>query len=126
MISRPIWAALPSTVRPLARPVAGRDYWERSALRRWLATSIFNAVLIERKKITVATNPLEPMLTAMAAGASLIVFPEGTRGADGEIQPLKGGIYHLAQSRPTTPFVPVLLENLNRIFCPREKSSRFP
>ena len=46
---------------------------------------------------------------------SLIVFPEGTRGADGEIQPFKGGLYHLAQSRPATAFVPVLLDNLNRV-----------
>ncbi len=110
-----IWAALPAEVRLFVRPVAGRDYWERTALRRWIAMRVFNAVLIERKKITVATNPLEPMLAALAGGASLIVFPEGTRGADGVIQPFKGGLYHLAQSRQATPFVPVLLDNLNRI-----------
>jgi 1-acyl-sn-glycerol-3-phosphate acyltransferase len=110
-----IWAALPSAVRPFVRPVAGRDYWEATAFRRWLAATVFHAVLIERKKVTVATNPMEPMLAALAGGASLIVFPEGTRGADGEIQPFKGGLYHLAHGRPATPFVPVLLNNLNRI-----------
>jgi 1-acyl-sn-glycerol-3-phosphate acyltransferase len=110
-----IWAALPSGARAFVRPVAGRDYWEKTALRRWLATRVFNAVLIERNRVTVANNPLEPMLAALAQGASLIVFPEGTRGADGAIQPFKGGLFHLAQSRPETPFVPVLLDNLNRI-----------
>jgi 1-acyl-sn-glycerol-3-phosphate acyltransferase len=110
-----IWAALPSAVRPLVRPVAGRDYWEATAFRRWLASSVFNAVLIERKKVTVATNPMEPMLAVLAGGASLIVFPEGTRGVDGGIQPFKGGLFHLAHLRPATPFVPVLLNNLNRI-----------
>jgi 1-acyl-sn-glycerol-3-phosphate acyltransferase len=55
------------------------------------------------------------MLSALAGGSSLIVFPEGTRSLDGKIQPFKGGLYHIAQSRPTTPFVPILLDNLNRI-----------
>jgi 1-acyl-sn-glycerol-3-phosphate acyltransferase len=110
-----IWAALPAAVRSRARPVAGRDYWEQTPLRRWLARRVFNAILIERKKVTVATNPLEPMLSALAEGSSLIVFPEGTRSADGRIQPFKGGLYHIAQSRPATLFLPVLLDNLNRI-----------
>jgi 1-acyl-sn-glycerol-3-phosphate acyltransferase len=110
-----IWAALPADARSRSRPVAGRDYWEKTPLRRWLARSVFDAILIERMKVTVATNPLEPMLSALAGGSSLIVFPEGTRSVDGKIQPFKGGLYHIAQSRPTTPFVPVLLDNLNRI-----------
>ena len=110
-----IWSSLPDSIRASVRPVAGRDYWERSGLRRWLARSVFNAVLIERNRITVATNPLEPLMSAIADGFSLIVFPEGTRSASGDLQPFKGGIFHIAQRRPSTPFVPVLLDNLNRI-----------
>lgn len=110
-----IWAALSPEQRRRTRPVAGRDYWEKTALRRWIASRCFRAVLIERQKVTVATNPLEPMVAALDAGASLIVFPEGTRSVDGAMQPFKAGLYHLARARPTLPLVPVWLDNLNRI-----------
>ena len=110
-----IWAALPSGQRRRTRPVAGRDYWEKTKLRRWIACRCFRAVLIERQKVTVATNPLEPMLAALDGGASLIVFPEGTRSLDGQMQPFKAGLHHLARARPTLPLVPVWLDNLNRI-----------
>ncbi|HVU33907.1 MAG TPA: lysophospholipid acyltransferase family protein [Opitutaceae bacterium] len=110
-----IWAALSPARRAQVRPVAGRDYWEKTRLRRWLAESVFRAVLIERQKVTVTTNPLEPMLAALDAGQSLIVFPEGTRSRDGTLHGFKSGLYHLARARPTVPLVPILLENLNRI-----------
>jgi len=110
-----IWAALPAEHRERVRPVAGRDYWEKGPLRRWLATDVFNAVLIERHKVTVASNPLAPMLAALDAGRSLIVFPEGTRSFDGQILEFKAGLYHLAHARPAIPLVPVHLDNLNRI-----------
>lgn len=110
-----IWAALPKALRARTRPVAGRDYWEKNARRRRIARDFFNAVLIERQHVTVATNPLAPMLAALEAGDSLIVFPEGTRSADGAIHEFKAGLYHLARGRPGIPLVPVHLQNLSRI-----------
>ncbi|MBP6507083.1 MAG: 1-acyl-sn-glycerol-3-phosphate acyltransferase [Opitutaceae bacterium] len=110
-----IWAALPVALRTRTRPVAGRDYWEKTALRRHIARDLFNAVLIERQHVTVATNPLAPMLAALDAGDSLIVFPEGTRSPDGRIHAFKPGIHHLARSRPETAMVPVYLQDLSRI-----------
>jgi 1-acyl-sn-glycerol-3-phosphate acyltransferase len=118
-----IWSALPPDHRARVRPVAGRDYWQKNAVRRWLADRIFHAVLIERHKITAANNPLEPMVAALDAGHSLIVFPEGTRSIDGRLQPFKAGLYHLAQSRPAVPLVPLHLDNLNRIM---PKGSKLP
>lgn len=110
-----IWAALPEAVRARTRPVAGRDYWEQTPLRRRVARDLFHAVLIERQRVTVASNPLEPMLAALDAGDSLIVFPEGTRSLDGQLHPFKPGLYHLARARPGLPLVPVHLQDLNRI-----------
>jgi 1-acyl-sn-glycerol-3-phosphate acyltransferase len=110
-----IWAALPATVRARTRPVAGRDYWEKTPRRRRIARDFFNAVLIERQHVTVANNPLAPMVAALEAGDSLIVFPEGTRSADGTIHEFKSGLYHLARSRPGIALVPVYLQNLSRI-----------
>ncbi len=110
-----IWASLPPNVRELTRPVAARDYWTKSRLRLYLANKIFNAVLIERKKPTPHDNPLTDMLNALGDKHSLIIFPEGGRQANGEMAPFKGGLFHLAKDRPDVEFVPVLIENLNRI-----------
>jgi 1-acyl-sn-glycerol-3-phosphate acyltransferase len=110
-----IWAALPKPVRARIRPVAGKDYWEKTARRRRIAKDFFNAVLIERQRVTVASNPLEPMLAALDAGDSLIVFPEGTRSLDGKIHEFKSGLHHLAKARPDVVLMPIYLQNLNRI-----------
>jgi 1-acyl-sn-glycerol-3-phosphate acyltransferase len=110
-----IWAALPKGVRSRVRPVAGRDYWEKTPRRRRIAKDFFNAVLIERHRVTVASNPLEPMLAALDAGDSLIVFPEGTRSMNGKVQDFKSGLHHLARARPSVVLVPVYLQDLNRI-----------
>jgi 1-acyl-sn-glycerol-3-phosphate acyltransferase len=110
-----IWAALPPAIRDLTRPVAARDYWVNNWIKRFLANQVFNAVLIERKKPTRTDNPLNDMLIAMGQTHSLIIFPEGGRQASGEMTPFKGGLFHLAKDRPDVEFVPVLVENLNRI-----------
>lgn len=110
-----IWASLPPPLRALTRPVAARDYWIKGPVRRYLANQIFNAVLIERKKPTAHDNPLADMLAALGDRHSLIIFPEGGRQAGTEMAPFKGGLFHLAKDRPDVEFVPVLIENLNRI-----------
>ena len=116
-----LWAALPPAARVLARPVAARDYWEKGAVRRHLATRVFNAVLIDRHQATTggdrAHNPLEPLFDALAdaRGHSLIIFPEGTRGTGPEPAAFKSGLYRLAKGRPDLELVPVLIDNMNRI-----------
>ena len=112
-----VWAALPREMRRRTRPVAARDYWERGRLRRHLALNVFRAVLIERQKVTAHSNPLGPMEDALAAGDSLILFPEGTRtdDAEGEMNAFKPGLWHLARKHPDAQLVPVYLENLSRI-----------
>jgi len=116
-----IWSALPADLRRLARPVAGRDYWEQGTLRRYLAAEVFHAVLIQRSKAgsiepaAVARASVEHMAAEMGDRHSLIVFPEGTRGSHREIGHFKSGLYHLSRLRPDVELIPVYLENLNRI-----------
>ena len=109
-----LWSSLPDELRRRTRPVAGSDYWERTALRRFLIHQVFNGVLVDRAP--GHGNPLQPMLDALAAGDSLIIFPEGTRNLleDG-LLPFKGGLYYLGREFPQVELVPVWISNLNRV-----------
>jgi 1-acyl-sn-glycerol-3-phosphate acyltransferase len=108
-----IWAILPPPLRAITRPVAGADYWLRGRVRRYLIERVFRGVLIDRH-IKRGDDPIGAMLTPLAAGESLIVFPEGTRHQGDGLLPFKPGIHHLAEQRPETEFVPVWIENLGR------------
>lgn len=108
-----IAAALPGPYRGRVHPAAARDYWGKSALRRFIAERCLGAVLIDRRPHG-RQDPLQPLEAVLAAGDSLILFPEGTRG-DGEIGRFKSGLYHLARHFPDAEIVPVHLENLHRI-----------
>ena len=113
-----IWSALPAGVRVRTRPVAGADYWLRGRVRRYLATRVFNAVLIERGVFgapATARHSIDAIAEAMGSETSIIVFPEGTRSPDGELLPFRSGLYHLCQLKPGLELVPVYLDNMTRI-----------
>ncbi len=109
-----IWAALAPEWRERTSPVAGEDYWGRSALRRWLAHRVFAATLIPREGINRANNPIDRIAAVLDSGRAVLIFPEGTRGG-GETAAFRSGIHHLARRFPAVPLVAVYLENLNRI-----------
>ena len=110
-----LWAALPPSVRAKTRPVAAHDYWTGDPLRLYLARNVFNAILIERKKVTLSNNPIPKILEAMGSEYSIIIFPEGKRNDGPEVGEFKSGLYHMAISRPDVELVPVYLQDLNRI-----------
>jgi 1-acyl-sn-glycerol-3-phosphate acyltransferase len=112
-----IWSVLPREIRARTRPVAARDYWEASAFRRYMATQVFRAVLVDRQgsNLGALRAQLDTLVAALDAGDSLIIFPEGTRGSGREIGPFKSGLDYLARQRPDVDLVPVYLHNLDRI-----------
>ena len=110
-----LWATLPAELRDKTRPVAAMDYWEATAVRRYLASKVFHAVLIDRAKVTAQNNPIAKMIEAMSDRFSLIIFPEGGRGAGEEVGEFKSGLFHLAKQRPDAALIPVYIDNLNRI-----------
>ena len=57
---------------------------------------------------------LVPLAGALRDGASLIVFPEGTRRPELRPGPFRSGLYHLAREFPAVELIPVYLDNLNR------------
>jgi 1-acyl-sn-glycerol-3-phosphate acyltransferase len=108
-----LWSALPVGLRARTRPVAARDYWGRG-LRRYIATRVLRAVLIDRVREDPKSDPLAPLIEALSGGDSLIIFPEGTRGKEPTPAAFKSGLYRLAQQFPAVELIPVYLENLHR------------
>jgi 1-acyl-sn-glycerol-3-phosphate acyltransferase len=120
-----LWSALPSELRARTRPIAAKDYWQETPLRRYLTRNVFNAVFLERWNSGKTKNPeeghfagrhlMEELVDALGTENSLIFFPEGTRGTGEKLGPFRSGLYHLALRRPDVELVPAYLENLNRI-----------
>lgn len=94
--------------------MAGSDYWNKSALRRYIINRVFNGVLDRPERKEPVDNPLMPMLAALEGGDSLIIFPEGTRNSRMACC-RSSGLYHLAKSYPQAELVPVWIANLNRV-----------
>ncbi|WP_340616500.1 lysophospholipid acyltransferase family protein [Xenorhabdus entomophaga] len=121
-----IWSGLPPKLRHLVHPVAARDYWGKTKLRRYLIHKVFRAVLVERNgENSSKERVLAPLETVLAQQESLIIFPEGTRGNGEQINPFKSGLYHLVRKYPDAEVVPVYLENLNRAL-PKGKKLPIP
>ena len=136
-----IWAALPSELRSITRPIAAKDYWTKTPFKQWITTAVFNAIYVDRKNggqipISQGTNvpgsspeagrahldsdphfsdPLEPLIDALQSGDSVILFPEGTRGNQEEPQAFKSGLYNLAQKFPQVVLVPAWINNVQRV-----------
>jgi 1-acyl-sn-glycerol-3-phosphate acyltransferase len=109
-----LWSALPPALRRVTRPVAAGDYWMKSAARRFLALEIYRAILIDRGHVSAHNNPIDLIAREMGRD-SIIIFPEGTRGAGEEVAPFKSGVFHLLSKMPHLECVPVYIENLNRV-----------
>lgn len=109
-----VWSALPAEVRRLTRPVAAKDYWERGAIRRYMART-YNALLVDRKEIKVHQSPVDLMLREIGTTHSLIIFPEGGRTTGEEVGEFKSGLYYLSKKRPDLELVPVHIDNMNRV-----------
>jgi 1-acyl-sn-glycerol-3-phosphate acyltransferase len=109
-----LWASLPRKLRVITRPVAAADYWNSGPVRRYIA-SVFNALLIDRKKIKVHNSPIDMMIREIKNDHSLIVFPEGSRNPTEELREFKSGLYYLSKKRPDLELIPVYIDNLNRV-----------
>jgi 1-acyl-sn-glycerol-3-phosphate acyltransferase len=110
-----LWSALPPEVRALTRPVAAKDYWTAGRVRHYLATRVFNALLIDRTEIKVHQSPVDVMIREIGHRYSLIVFPEGGRTSGDEVGEFKSGLYYLCKKRPDLEMIPVYIDNMNRI-----------
>jgi 1-acyl-sn-glycerol-3-phosphate acyltransferase len=93
-----IFASLPMQLRIIAKASLGRFPFLGWHLR-WTGH-----LLVDRERPGPAV--LKKMAKMVSDGASLIVFPEGTRSRDGVVAPFKGGLFLLA-IESGLPIVPV-------------------
>src|SRR4051794_19310227 len=95
-----LYAALP---RPLGM-LAKRELFRLPVFRS--AMTGLRCVPIDRKDRQQSFASLRSAAEQVRSGNSIVVFPEGTRSADGRIRPLKKGPFYLVEMAGV-PIVPV-------------------
>ena len=104
-----------------AFPAAAADYFFKSVPRTWIATVVVNALPFARQTHVRQSLAICGELLANA-GNVLIIFPEGTRSQNGEIQEFKSGIGALVAGRDI-PVLPCFLDGAWRAW---PKGKRLP
>ena len=74
---------------------------------RWM--KYIGCVFIDRKDPRQSLTALNQAAESLKAGHSLVIFPEGTRSADGTVGPFKPGSLKLAM-KARVPIVPVTIK----------------
>ncbi len=101
-----LFAALPFQLRIIAKASLGRIPFMGWHLRRT------GHVLVDRAK--PAAGVVKKMARLVAAGHSLIVFPEGTRSTDGRVGRFKGGSFLIALDA-ALPVVPISVQGSRHV-----------
>lgn len=111
-----ILASLPGKILHKVKPVAAADHFGKTRLKTVLSNFFINTLLIQRKrdKENPANDPINKMIKALDDGYSLILFPEGTRGAPEVQQPLKPGIALVLSQRPHVKYVPAYMKGMGK------------
>jgi putative phosphoserine phosphatase/1-acylglycerol-3-phosphate O-acyltransferase len=100
----------------VAAKLVGRDFTsvgKKEAADNPLGAALgklVDAVFIDRSDTTSAVEALRPVEEAVAKGLSLIISPEGTRSATGEVLPFKKGPFRIAMATGV-PVVPMVIRN---------------
>ena len=102
------------------RVLAAKDYFFNTNARRFLAANFTNMIPFDRERAQLES--LEDALGQLAAGRSVLMFPEGTRSPDGKIQDFKSGAGFLAL-RSGCDVLPVLIRGTYAVLG---KGSLFP
>ncbi len=109
-----LYSALPPCRIARTHPVAAIDYFSKPP---WLFKAVqflLQPVWIDREENGIAG--IKEIQRRIDDGRSIIIFPEGTRGAAGELEEFRGGVGLIASRNPDVPVVPVYLEGPERAF----------
>ncbi len=92
--------------------LAAKDYFFNTAARRFLASNFTTLIPFDRERAQLES--LDDALEELAAGRSVLMFPEGTRSADGAIHEFKSGAGYLAL-RSGCDVLPVLIRGTHQV-----------
>jgi putative phosphoserine phosphatase/1-acylglycerol-3-phosphate O-acyltransferase len=73
-----------------------------------------DTVFIDRSNRGQAAAALAPAVAALAAGTSIVIFPEGTRSESGALGPFKKGAFHIAM-QARVPMLPIVIHDAARL-----------
>lgn len=82
------------------------------------AMAVAGFIAIDRRDRTSAIRSLSSAVGPIRRGASVILFPEGTRSRDGRLARFKRGAFHLALEAGV-PVVPVAISGTHHVIRPR-------
>jgi 1-acyl-sn-glycerol-3-phosphate acyltransferase len=102
----------PLRLLPKLHPVAAEDFFGRNRALAWFTERIIGGILFDRSG--KHRDPFVPVEAAIASGAIVFFFPEGTRGEPERMAPFKRGIAHLASRHPDVPVTPIFLHGLGK------------
>lgn len=98
--------ALPTEVRRRTVVAAAMDNFFMDRYTAFKTVLVFNAIPIDRHKVNRRSSQLA--LELVEDGWHLVIYPEGGRTPDGQMQEFKGGAAYLAE-RAGCPVVPVFI-----------------
>tara|TARA_B100001964_G_scaffold222377_1_gene267241 strand:- start:256 stop:750 length:495 start_codon:yes stop_codon:yes gene_type:complete len=122
-----IMSSMPYRYIHLVHPVAAEDFFGGSRFKEILMRYMVNATLIPRKRANTEEDidPIEVMSNLLRKGRSIIIYPEGSRGAPGIMTDFKKGIGYLVKQNPTVDVIPVYLDGLHKTL-PKGKNLILP
>lgn len=103
-----ILAALPGRLRRRVRVAAAADYFFTNPVKGLLVSTMLNAFAFERKGPGCNAS-LDEAQQFLRDGQSVLIFPEGTRSPEGQMQPFKRGVGTLALA-DGVPIIPIHIE----------------
>ena len=109
-----LFSAIPSDIRLILR-----DTLTKIPLWGW-ALLVSPMIIINRSNASKARTTLAHAAKVIRSGASVLLFPEGTRSSTGRLQPFKRGAFHMAYVSGAK-IIPVVIEGSFE-FLPRSKT----
>lgn len=97
-------------------PVAAADYFCNTKFKSFIFTKLLGIIPISRKVRKATEEELfKDINEKLRAGETIIIYPEGTRGENSELNKFKSGVAHIARMNPDVPVIPCYINGPDRI-----------
>ena len=97
-------------------PAAAADYFCNGKIKSFIFKNLMGIIPLTRKVTREnKDNIFSGIYETLSKGEIIILYPEGTRGNDENIQNFKQGIAHIAKDNPNVPIIPVYMSGTEKI-----------